>query len=46
MMIMKNRLLIIFCIDVGDRFQLSLYEVDSAPIRELFLFNRKIQYFY
>ena len=26
-----------FCIDVGDRFQLSLYEVDSAPIRELFL---------
>ena len=26
-----------FCIDVGDRFQLSLYEVDSVPIRELFL---------
>lgn len=26
-----------FCVDVGDRFQLSLYEVDSAPIRELFL---------
>lgn len=26
-----------FCVDVGDRFRLSLYEVDSDSIRELFL---------